>query len=280
MPSLLTGFYTEPLPFDEAAAYVAAHHRHNQPPAGHVFSVGCYADGVLVGVAMCGRPVSRHLDNGHTLEVYRVCTQGHKNACSKLYAACQRTARNRGYQQLITYTLLSETAASVRAANFTLAAAKAGAKCWTGRRQAGRKSNRTFQELKRRWLFELKPTQASQDALATTRAELVPYFDCVVYPAAAYVQQAGLPVPPYQPAKLGDAPQPTAQQHQELHELAHAAECAGFVLTLARHNPRFPFRLTTVRHGRTQREALQWGDTHLSAADRLRVYFGLDVAGY
>lgn len=281
MASILPGFYTEPLAYDEAAAYVAAHHRHNDPPQGHVFSVGCYVDGVLVGVAMCGRPVSKHLDNGQTLEVYRVCTQGHRNACSKLYAACQRTARSRGYQQLITYTLLSETAASVRAANFTLAAAKAGAKRWTGRRQPGRKSGRRFQELKRRWVFELKPSQASQDALAAARAELVPYFDYVVYPAAAYVQHAGLPLPAYQPAALGNVPHPTEQQHQDLHELAHIAHAAGFVLTLARHNPSFPFRLTTVRYGQTQRQALQWCDTDfLSAADRLKIYFGIMPSGY
>lgn len=282
MPSLLTGFYTEPIYFDEAKAYVVAHHRHlPEAPTGHVFSVGCYADGVLVGVAMCGRPVSKHLDNGHTLEVYRVCTQGHANACSKLYAACQRTARSRGYQQLITYTLQSETAASVRAANFTLAAAKAGAKRWTGRRQQSRRSGRTFQELKRRWVFELKPSQASQDALAAARAELVPYFDYVVYPAAAYVQQAGLPLPAYEPAALGKVPHPTEQQHRDLHELAHIAHAAGFVLTLARHNPTFPFRLTTVRYGSSQRQALQWCDTDFySAAERLKIYFGVMASGY
>jgi hypothetical protein len=114
--------HTEPLLHDEAAAYVTAHHRHlPEAPTGHIFSVGCYADGFLVGVAMCGRPVSRHLDNGHTLEVYRVCTQGHKNACSKLYGTCQQIARKKGYKSLITYTLLSESASSVRGANFTLA---------------------------------------------------------------------------------------------------------------------------------------------------------------
>ncbi len=123
---------------------------------------------------------------------------------------------------------------------------------------------------------------ASQDQLAAARAEQTPFFDCVVYPAAAYVQQAGLPLPAYQLARLGDVPQPTEQQHQDLHELANAAHQAGFVLTLARHSPSFPFRLTTVRYGRTQREALQWCDTHLCAAERLRVYFARPTkqAGY
>lgn len=147
-----TRLHTEPIAFGQAAAYVDAYHRHNAAPVGHVFSVGCYYDDALVGVAICGRPVGRKLDDGQTLEVYRVCTRGHKNACSKLYAACQKYARLRGYQRLITYTLLSETAASVRAANFTLAATNAGGKAWNGRTAFAGTA-----ELKNRWVFQLKP---------------------------------------------------------------------------------------------------------------------------
>lgn len=147
-----TRLHTEPIAFGQAAAYVDAYHRHNDAPVGHIFSVGCYYDGVLVGVAMCGRPVGRKLDDGQTLEVNRVCTRGHKNACSKLYAACQKYARLRGYSRLITYTLLSEKASSVRAANFTLDKAKVGGKSWNGRT-----AFEGMPELKNRWLFRLKP---------------------------------------------------------------------------------------------------------------------------
>jgi hypothetical protein len=253
--------HTAPLPLDQAKAYVTAYHRHlADAPTGHIFSVGCYADGVLVGVAMCGRPVSRHLDNGHTLEVYRVCTQGQKNACSKLYGACQQVGRKKGFKSLITYTLLSESAGSVRGANFTLAATNVGGKCWKGKRQANRKSGQTNQELKNRWAYDLEPCRR---------------FDCTIYPPRTYVRQAGLPLPPYPAArpKTSTRPRPTMQQHQDLHELANLAHRAGFVLTLARHNPRFPLLLTTVRIGSPQDEGMQWGDSHIPAAERLRVYF-------
>ena len=47
----------------------------------------------------------RHLDDGWTLEVYRLCTDGSRNACSMLYAAAWRAARAMGYKRLITYIL-------------------------------------------------------------------------------------------------------------------------------------------------------------------------------
>ena len=73
-----------PVSLKEANAFVAAHHRHHKPTIGHKFSIGCAAEGRLVGVAIVGRPVSRYLDNGLTLEVTRLCTTGEKNACSML----------------------------------------------------------------------------------------------------------------------------------------------------------------------------------------------------
>ena len=64
-----------PVSLKEANAFVAAHHRHHKPTRGHKFSIGCAAEGRLVGVAIVGRPVSRYLDNGLTLEVTRLCTR-------------------------------------------------------------------------------------------------------------------------------------------------------------------------------------------------------------
>lgn len=71
-----------PVSLAEANAFVAQHHRHHKPVTGHKFSIGCTAEGRLVGVAIVGRPVSRYLDNGLTLEVNRLCTDGTKNACN------------------------------------------------------------------------------------------------------------------------------------------------------------------------------------------------------
>jgi hypothetical protein len=58
---------TVPVSFKQAGQFVAAWHRHHRPPRGHKFSIGVAADDVLVGVAIVGRPVARHLDDGQTL---------------------------------------------------------------------------------------------------------------------------------------------------------------------------------------------------------------------
>lgn len=123
-----------PVSLAEANAFVVQHHRHHRPVTGHKFSIGCTADGRLVGVAIVGRPVSRYLDNGLTLEVNRLCTDGTKNACSMLYAAAWRAARAMGYEKIITYTLDTESGASLRAAGWTCAGL-AGGKRWTGSRR-------------------------------------------------------------------------------------------------------------------------------------------------
>ncbi len=123
-----------PVALATANAFVNAHHRHHKATAGHKFSIGCAKDGELVGVAIVGRPVSRYLDDGWTLEVNRLCTTGEKNACSILYAASARAAKAMGYRKIITYTLDSESGSSLRAAGWNCAGL-AGGKCWTGSRK-------------------------------------------------------------------------------------------------------------------------------------------------
>jgi hypothetical protein len=75
--------------------------------------------GKLRGVAIVGRPVSRFLDNGLTAEVTRLCTDGMKNACSFLYAACAKIAKLMGYDRIITYILATERGTSLKASNWT-----------------------------------------------------------------------------------------------------------------------------------------------------------------
>lgn len=107
-----------PCKLRDANAYVAQHHRHNQPTNGHKFSVAVYDGDRLCGVAIAGQPVARLLDDGFTIEIRRVCTDGTRNACSMLYAACAKAARAMGYRKAITYTLQSEPGTSVKAAGF------------------------------------------------------------------------------------------------------------------------------------------------------------------
>jgi hypothetical protein len=115
-----------PIDFAEANAFVALHHRHHKPMPGVKFCVAVSNEDTVVGVAMIGRPVARHCDNGFTLEVNRCCTDGTPNACSMLYGAAWRAAKALGYKRLITYTLPSEGGASLRAAGWTLLGERGG----------------------------------------------------------------------------------------------------------------------------------------------------------
>lgn len=123
-----------PMALKEANAFVEQYHRHHKPVVGHKFSIGASNGEKVVGVAIVGRPVSRHLDDGWTLEVTRLCTDGTRNACSLLYAAAWRAARAMGYKRMVTYTLESEDGASLRAAGWRCVG-QAGGLRWTGKRR-------------------------------------------------------------------------------------------------------------------------------------------------
>lgn len=108
-------FELHPCSFSEAKAFVARFHRHHQPPQGHKFSLKAVLNGCVVGVAIVGRPVGRHQDDGWTLEITRLCTDGTRNACSFLIGRVKRAGRALGYKRLISYTLMTEPGASWRA---------------------------------------------------------------------------------------------------------------------------------------------------------------------
>lgn len=105
------------------------------------------------GVAICGRPVSRYLDDGLTLEINRLCTDGTYNACSILYGACARIAKDMGYKKVITYILKSENGASLKASNF-VCEGEAGGEVWTGKRSG--RDNGVPHEKKTRWVKVFK----------------------------------------------------------------------------------------------------------------------------
>ena len=147
----------KPMTFSEANKYVIEHHRHNDKVAGCKFAIGCMDGDRLCGVALCGRPVSRHMDDGFTLEIYRCCTDGTRNACSKIYGACVRIAKDMGYKRIDTYTLESEDGASLKASNF-VCEGEAGGTHWTGKRYDYQQvslfgGKKLPPVMKRRWLY-------------------------------------------------------------------------------------------------------------------------------
>ena len=108
-----------------AQEFVALHHRHHAPPVGHKFSLGLALGDELVGVAIIGRPIARHFDDGLTLEVTRSCVaDGIPNGNSMLYGAAWRVAKALGYRRLVTYTQEGESGASLRAAGYRIVAGR------------------------------------------------------------------------------------------------------------------------------------------------------------
>ena len=137
----------KPITFRTACDSIEKHHRHHRATVGCKFCIGAFDGDKLIGVAVCGRPVSRHLDNGEVCEINRLCTDGTYNACSFLYGACCRVAKEMGYRKIITYILESENGASLRASKF-ICEGKAGGTHWTGKRNKGQNIPN---EMKTRW---------------------------------------------------------------------------------------------------------------------------------
>lgn len=138
-----------PLTLKQANALVIEIHRHHKPVLSHRFSIGCQADsGVLVGAAIVGRPVARMTPAYSVAEVTRLVTDGTKNACSFLYSACARIAREMGFDRIQTFILDSEAGVSVVAAGWVLDSVTDGGD-WNRPSRGNRRTDQPMQPKKR-----------------------------------------------------------------------------------------------------------------------------------
>jgi hypothetical protein len=112
--------YAVPMDLEGANEFVHRHHRHHKPVQGHKFSIGAAIGDKIIGVVIVGRPVARLRDDGLTLEVTRLCTDGTRNACSFLYGAAARTAFALGYRRIGTYIRADEPGTSLMAVDWRL----------------------------------------------------------------------------------------------------------------------------------------------------------------
>lgn len=121
-----------PCTFDRAREYVTTLHRHHTPDTTRTkFALAVADDREHVrGIALVGYPVSRFQDDGWTLEVQRIATDGCDNACSALYGAAAKTARHLGFHRIITYIRSDEPGVSLRAAGWVREPVARGSLSW------------------------------------------------------------------------------------------------------------------------------------------------------
>lgn len=111
-----------PITLREANDFVESFHRHSKRTSrdGGKFAIAATTGEQMVGVAIVGNPLSRMLADGLTAEVLRVCVgpDAPRNTCSFLYGRCWRVWQAMGGKRLVTYTLQTESGASLRGAGW------------------------------------------------------------------------------------------------------------------------------------------------------------------
>lgn len=140
-----------PLTLAQANALVAELHRHHKPSTGHRFSLGAESEfGLLHGAVIVGRPMARMTEQYEIAEVVRLVTDGTRNACSLLYGASARVAREMGFKRIQTFILESEPGTSLRAAGWRFDGLSAGGD-WNRPSRGGRRIDQP-QDAKQRWI--------------------------------------------------------------------------------------------------------------------------------
>jgi hypothetical protein len=139
----------KPLTLTQANAFISQFHRHHKKVQGHRFSLGAYQEDKLVGVIVIGRPVERQIPPYEVAEVTRLCTDGTKDACSFLYGAAARVAKEMGFLKIQTYILDIEPGTSLKASGWVYEGASSGGQ-WKHTDGRSRRTDQPIQP-KQRW---------------------------------------------------------------------------------------------------------------------------------
>jgi hypothetical protein len=169
-----------PLTLKDACAVVDRLHRHHKRPQGHKWSHGVIdEDRRWRGVAVVGRPVARFFDDGFTVEVTRVATDGTPNACSALYGAAWQKAKVDHYRA-ITYTQDGESGASLRAAGWKPVAELSPRRGWDT--PSRRRSDRGTDGVARILWEQRRKDAPPLPSISVLRDELRDEIECAVCP--------------------------------------------------------------------------------------------------
>lgn len=149
----------KPISIKEANAFIAEHHRHHRPTTrnnGKWALAAVNLSGEVVGVVIASSPVSATYMDGVTIELTRLCVKdgAPKGACSFLLSKCCAIWRSMGGERVITYTLASESGASLKGAGWTMSGTVKPHKRWQNKSNTDgieRAKLQIYEVMKYRW---------------------------------------------------------------------------------------------------------------------------------
>ncbi len=101
----------------EARRFIEQRHRHLPRIQGAIAALGLWVDGRLRGVVTIGR--AARMDAPDVAVITRLCTDGCRNGCSRLYSKAKRLAQAFGFVGVKTFTRHDEGGASLLACGAT-----------------------------------------------------------------------------------------------------------------------------------------------------------------
>ncbi|WP_131658090.1 XF1762 family protein [Ectopseudomonas composti] len=154
----------KPISIKEANEFIAEYHRHHRPTVRNNGKWALAAQdltGEIFGVVIASSPVSATYMDGLTIELTRLCVKegAPKGACSFLLSKCCAIWRSMGGQRVITYTLASESGASLRGAGWTLSGTVKPHNRWQNKSKADgieRARLQIYEVMKHRWIKTLQ----------------------------------------------------------------------------------------------------------------------------
>jgi hypothetical protein len=133
------------IPLKKAKAFIRQHHRHLPRLQGGIIALGLWVDGQLRGCVVIGR--GARMDKPDVAVITRLCTDGCRNGCSKLYAKAKRLAQAMGFVGLKTFTREDESGSSL----FAVGAAQDGTTAAQHWSREGRERTTDDVTAKKRW---------------------------------------------------------------------------------------------------------------------------------
>ncbi len=184
-----------PVSFAQARSFVGRYHAHCGMPTAWRFGQAIFNGQTMVGVVTAGNPVARAYNGRGIVEVNRLCVRRDVasalrwNAASQLLGWAARTAEQRGFSSIISYTRADEPCTSLTAAGYVREAVVRG-RSWHSARRRRRNTNALVDKV--RWSRALRPRTAKVVKPNQAEPPAIPDWMRVADDGLCYTEPTGL----------------------------------------------------------------------------------------